>query len=61
MNDTLFKLKVLLCLLKDALTTWRDEVMTADLDGLSCCEGKPEDECACGGATVRDVWESIIN
>ena len=53
MTDFIFKLRVLLYVLADAYTNWRNDVWLRELDTRWCCDGR---ECGCGGSTVREIW-----
>lgn len=56
MKDIFEKLRILWLLLADTCESWHKEVWKTDLDAQFCCDGR---ECGCGGATVRDIYDSV--
>ena len=58
MGDLLFKLKILVVLLKGQFHEWRVDIWSRHLDERYCCDGR---ECGCCGVSVRDVWTRLNN
>ena len=57
MGDFLTKLHILWLLVAEAITHWRTEVWTRDLDEHHCCPGDPmRNGCGCMGVTIREIY-----
>lgn len=57
MKDLLTKLRILRQMLGATYEEWREYIWAHDLDSHYCCPGGPMDECGCGGATYRDIYD----
>jgi len=52
-SDTIFKLRLLFLLLRNAFEEWKKDIWQRELDAPYCCGGR---ECGCGAATVRELY-----
>lgn len=55
----IFKLRILIVYVRDAIGAWWIDCGKRDLDEVYCCAGNPM-ECACRGATTRETLEYLL-
>lgn len=57
MEDRIFKIKILVWFISDAINNWKETVWQTDLDRQYCCNGR---ECGCQGVSTREVYNDMI-
>jgi hypothetical protein len=56
LSDVLWKLRVLVSLLRAAFYDWQRDVWMSDPDQPYCCTPSVHSPCGCGAMTIREIY-----